>query len=266
MRRPTKVRTPCSLSHSVHHQLNAYALAASTAGVSLLALAQPGEAKIVYTSANVRISGHGQSAIYYLDLNHDRQIDFIIQNTSGSSANDGFSNDALFAVAGRSNGIAYGSKGALAMVKGSKIGSSRAFGHGPKQIESGRGLTGSTAFYGNWKNVTNHYLGLKFWIKGQIHYGWARLSVQTTGQLNECKFCHYAHLISATLTGYAYETIPDKPIIAGKTKGPDELEEPNVSLTAPPPQPATLAMLALGTPGPSIWRREEPAESKFQSK
>jgi hypothetical protein len=25
----------------------------------------------------------------------------------------------------------------------------------------------------------------------------------------------------ATLTGYAYETIPNKPIITGKTKGPD---------------------------------------------
>ena len=27
--------------------------------------------------------------------------------------------------------------------------------------------------------------------------------------------------IAATRTGYAYETIPNKPIITGKTKGPD---------------------------------------------
>jgi hypothetical protein len=27
--------------------------------------------------------------------------------------------------------------------------------------------------------------------------------------------------ITATLTGYAYETIPNKPIIAGETNGPD---------------------------------------------
>ena len=27
--------------------------------------------------------------------------------------------------------------------------------------------------------------------------------------------------ITATLTGYAYETVPNKAIIAGKTKGPD---------------------------------------------
>jgi hypothetical protein len=36
-------------------------------------------------------------------------------------------------------------------------------------------------------------------------------------------------------TGYAYETIPGKAIVAGKTKGPDAEK-----------QPATLGRLALG--------------------
>jgi hypothetical protein len=35
------------LSEPVHYQLNMYAIAASAAGVSLLALTQPAEAKIV---------------------------------------------------------------------------------------------------------------------------------------------------------------------------------------------------------------------------
>jgi hypothetical protein len=34
----------------MHHQLNMYALAASVAGVGVLALAQPAEAKILYTN------------------------------------------------------------------------------------------------------------------------------------------------------------------------------------------------------------------------
>ncbi len=59
---------------------------------------------------------------------------------------------------------------------------------------------------GPWLNVKNRYLGLKFIIKGKDHFGWARLT--TTGRI-------------ALLTGYAYETIPNKPIIAGKTKGPE---------------------------------------------
>jgi hypothetical protein len=42
-------RTPARLSDSLHHRLNVYALAASAAGMGLLALARPAEGKIVYT-------------------------------------------------------------------------------------------------------------------------------------------------------------------------------------------------------------------------
>ncbi len=74
--------------------------------------------------------------------------------------------------------------------------------------------------------MTGRYLGLKFQIKGETHYGWARLnvSVRAQGGVN----------ITATLTGYAYETIANKAIIAGKTKGEDES------------QGATLGALAAG--------------------
>ncbi len=41
-------RKPSTLSESLQRHLNAYALAASAAGVGMLALAQPAEAKIVY--------------------------------------------------------------------------------------------------------------------------------------------------------------------------------------------------------------------------
>lgn len=99
--------------------------------------------------------------------------------------------------------------------------------------------------------MCGRYLDLKFPIKGKIHYGWARLKV-TVGKSS----------ISATLTGYAYETIPNKPIIAGSTKGPDEIDnsadQPNpAALTVPTPSSATLGLLAMGAPGLAIWRREE---------
>jgi hypothetical protein len=111
--------------------------------------------------------------------------------------------------------------------------------------------------YGKWINVNNRYLGLKFKIKGKFHYGWARLSVH-----------NFINDISATLTGYAYETIPNKPIITGKTKGEDDssVEQPNpadpspdASLTdpIPAPQPASLGALAMGARVLSIWRRKE---------
>ena len=74
--RPT--RTPANLSESIHHQLNMYALAAGAAGVGVLALAQPVEAKIVYTPAHRVI---GPDSRYLLDLNHDGITDFTIANS-----------------------------------------------------------------------------------------------------------------------------------------------------------------------------------------
>jgi hypothetical protein len=65
MKRP--IRVPLQLSESLHKRLNMYALAASAAGVSLLALPQA-EAKVIYTPANIKINPYHW---YYLDINHD---------------------------------------------------------------------------------------------------------------------------------------------------------------------------------------------------
>ena len=92
----------------------------------------------------------------------------------------------------------------------------------------------SSASAGQWLYTQHRYLGLKFMIGGRIHYGWARLNVTLVAGTG----------IQATLTGYAYETIPNKPIITGKTKGPDV-----VTL-----DPATLGRLAQGASGVSAWR------------
>jgi hypothetical protein len=105
--------------------------------------------------------------------------------------------------------------------------------------------------HGPWHDVTGLYLGLKFIINGNVHYGWARFNVHLTSGIH-------------TLTGYAYETIPNKAIIAGKTSGPaDEKDEDNsgdASLTSPipdTPHSASLGMLALGVQGVPLWRRKE---------
>lgn len=110
----------------------------------------------------------------------------------------------------------------------------------------------STNVFGPWPNVKDRYLGVRFQIKGKTHYGWARLSVKVSKTA-----------ITATLTGYAYETIPNKPIIAGKTKGPDNanIAEPNAALSIRAPKLATLGALATGAPGLSIWRRKESLEA-----
>jgi hypothetical protein len=107
------------------------------------------------------------------------------------------------------------------------------------------GPNGGTA-YGPWTGKTGTaYPGLNS-IKGQTHFGWARVKTSSIFPY------------SVYLTGYAYETIADKPITAGRTKGPEDIvEEPDAVLGVPTPKPATLGLLAIGSPGLSIWRREE---------
>jgi len=88
---------------------------------------------------------------------------------------------------------------------------------------------------GPWANAAGRYLGLSFGSGAARHYGWARLSVHVDKQNAE---------IRAVLTGYAYETVPNKPIITGKTKGPDVITV----------QPASLGHLAAGASAFPAWR------------
>src|ERR1700722_2736952 len=78
-------RTPCKFPDSLHHRLNAYALAAGAAGVGMLALSQPAQAKIAYTKAHEVIGLYGSHS-YSLDLNHDGIVDFSLNWTRDTSA------------------------------------------------------------------------------------------------------------------------------------------------------------------------------------
>lgn len=232
MKRSPRLRMLSNLSESVNHRLNMYALAAGAAGVSLFALASPTEAMIVYTATHRVI--HPNSS-YNLDLNHDGKADFTFANHYWCT--DGLCR-ATLSVRGPYGLVAgyaglFGTPFAYALKAGARI--------GPEISLVGRIMYGSG---GQWFDVTRRYLGLAFQVKGITHYGWARLNV-----------INHGFAITATLTGYAYETIPDKPIIAGKTKG-SIVEGPDAALTAPTPEPTSLGLLALGSPGLSIWRRQ----------
>jgi hypothetical protein len=87
MKRSSGFRKPApNFPESLNQQLNMYALSAATAGVSLLALAQPSEARVVYTPADQVILRHSS---FDLDLNHDGKVDFEINATSGCTGGCG---------------------------------------------------------------------------------------------------------------------------------------------------------------------------------
>jgi hypothetical protein len=246
-------RTPSRLSDSLLHNINVYALTASATGVSLLALARPVEAKIVYTKTHQVIGSNG---IYPLDLKHDGTIDFLIQERIYSTF-AASQPSALWVKEAFRNAVEGSHYLAAALSKGSHIGPRQGFisskgSLGEVMIEFGCADTCSTR--GHWLNVKNRYLGLKFQISGKTHFGWARLSVEVENGK-----------ITATLTGYAYETVANKGIDAGQTQGAADGDSASPDLqeagTSGPVSashsvtPASLGVLALGTPGIPLWRR-----------
>jgi hypothetical protein len=225
------------LSHSLQRRLNMYALAASAAGVSMLALAQPLEAKVISTKTNQVIGNNG---VYNLDLNHDGTVDFLIQewNLGGWSSDNALLADPAFgnAVLGYKHFLA------AALPLGAAIGPQQPFvaggGNGEVMVSITHFTTGGTSYvHGYWANVRNRYLGLKFQIAGQTHYGWARLSVQR-------KEFH----LTAVLTGFAYETVPNKEIKAGQTGGADDSSGSSLP-NSDASQSSSLGALALGARG-----------------
>ncbi len=211
MKRFTQPRNAAELPEPLNRQLSQYVLAATAAGVGMLALAQSAEAKIVYTPADKKIP-HGVTP---LDLNHDKTNDFFFSHTGDSHHSVMY---VFPATKEKSNRIWGGRYDASALKAGISVGSKGKFTSQYAHVMarwsstsgSGKCEVGSSCD-GPWVNVKNRYLGFKFYIKGKAHYGWARLNVSVGGFFD----------VKATLTGYAYETIANKPIITGKTEEPD---------------------------------------------
>ncbi|MGA9967401.1 MAG: hypothetical protein WBQ10_19550 [Terriglobales bacterium] len=245
---------PSKLSESCNRRLNAYALAASAAGLGLFTVAPRADAKIIYTPANLPLMNQQQ---VFFDLNHDGINDFSFYGRSISrrsistfffrlTVSPAQQGNAIWGVESHEHASC-----AAALPRGTRVGPKRPF--QPNRVvlfDSSGGPNGGTAYCPWGGKIGTAYVGLKFSIKGQTHFGWARVKIASM----------YPYKIF--LTGYAYETIPNKPIVTGETKGPDDgtVGQPApATLGAPMPPPVTLGILALGSPALSIWRRRDSA-------
>jgi hypothetical protein len=234
-----------------------YALAASAAGVSVLAMAQPGQAEIIYTPANVLI---GNNQEYGLDVNNDGIVDFTIKAfgkyfppvTYVSSlfvkhppAGNRVAAHLAFGGyrPGGVNHFAYALSSGIPISK-----QARHFSAGRVMMTYFCACDAGSFFAGSWLSHRSggglgpRYLGLKFKISGQVHYGWARVD-------------------GRTLTGYAYETIPDQGINAGQEQETEQKVGQPVpaARTQPAQKPATLGALARGSRGLAMRRRRQAA-------
>lgn len=248
----TKNRRPALLDVNLDKSLLNYAAAATAAGVGLFALAQPAEAKIIYTAANIPITANAPPV--QIDLNHDGIIDFTIVNYSGTCEAKGI----------HKLGCSFAAFYAVAAQTGNEIGSSQTFNgaqcaallHAGRSIGTGKkfepntaelfGDFATSAFFNSECPFTGRgnpggFLGLKFVVGSNTFYGWALVELTHTGPV---------------LAGYAYDNTPGASIKAGAIKGADEADASHGPALAAP-QPATLGILANGARGLAAWRRPE---------
>jgi hypothetical protein len=242
-----------TLSETIDHRAKLYSVAAAAAGVTILALAQPADAEVVVHGTNIPINPSPDSNfIVSLDLNHDGIADF--QFSLSSFAYHSFR--AVLDVTPLTGGAVVASPGsrgsyASALTRGAKIGPSAHFSSkGRATVERSHGLFFSSKSsqtrhtYGKWSGDTTHYLGVKFLINGATHYGWIRMTVNSTQAP-----------IKAAITAYAYETVANKRILAGipaKNSANTQAEPKAESLGHP-----SLGMLAAGADGLALWRSDE---------
>jgi hypothetical protein len=269
-------RKPITLNTNLSKGLMSYVAAACTASGAILASVMPADGEVVYTPANTPILVGSPIS---LDLNHDGIVDFVFSNngvapngppscticTFGTHASLKASPEqAGNAIWGMSSNIqsltssaqprkrrkkkpATDKETAVPVPWGVVVGSGpgRSFQSQVLPMDSSNSFyffggghsINSVGAWGKGRRATGPYMGFRFVINGEIHYGWARINVQTT-------FLHY----KATLTGYAYETVANRPLLTGFTHGSfDEASEPSEEMQAP--ARGSLGQLALGTAG-----------------
>jgi hypothetical protein len=263
-----KERTRSILSAGLEKNLSMYAMAAGSAGVALLACVQPAEAKVVYTKTEIAVPING--GVIQFDINGDGQMDFGLyafgngstctltqKRVNGEKQRGQLGcpfNDQLKAVPAQAAneilqaGTSFGYKCAADLGRGMQINGLRPFAADAMVMWGDEGTSEGNSFCA-WTNNSRQYLGVKFLdTRGKVHFGWVRVAVN---------FTH------ATITGYAYETEPGKPIIAGAVEGADgraSVVDPSGSLArkAPKvPEPVSLGRLAQGADGLAAWRSED---------
>jgi hypothetical protein len=239
---PSQPRVAARINPKLEKNLSAYLTAAGAAGVGLMALATPLEAKIIYTPANIQVAFENITPI---DLNGDGIADAAVNFGPGAKG------ILLYASAAVGNGIRLNhNSNAVAGFFGLPTGPGQKFG-GSKYAalmygkSFGYGKTSSYVAFGPWVNVTNRYLGVQFQISGKTHYGWVRMTTGSGGPV---------------ITGYAYELTPNTAIKDGAVTSPAKVSSlaPD-DFTSPSSQTRSLGVLARGAEGVAIWRREKEA-------
>jgi hypothetical protein len=220
----------------------------------MLAAVDASAAPIAFTNQNVEI---GKDETYDLDLNLDNTIDFSFRNSlidNGSSKNPG-NLRVLDLLPAPGNGfLQTGSPGVDQLAADATVGATLPKGTIYSTDPARLATVGDPIPKGpNWVGQTA-YLGLRFDISGQAHFGWAQLSVSGSQDI-DCASVPTGSMdcgATATLLGWGYNDVAGESIAAG-------------ALPTAVPEPASLSLLAMGAAGLGALRARRKRQEQQQA-
>jgi hypothetical protein len=228
----SKSKTPADLPAHLRDRLISYTAAA---GAALSVAAPAAQAKVVYVPTNVDVTNG-----YSIDVGGIRAVTFPIRSTMG---------EAIVYESAQGGVVSTHCSSCEAQVaarldSGARIGPRGPFLTGKNRMDfvyPFSSFGGGRGTIGPWRapdGPVTGYLGFRFFVDGKPHYGWARMTFERSYDPTP---------VIITLTGYAYETIAERPIEAGDESGRAEAE------IAPEP---SLGMLAFGSRAVAFWRKQ----------
>jgi len=201
-----------SSSGNLHKRIKAYSAMAG----AFVTLTPASQAAVVHTEIDPDTMIFSGTTLF-IDLNGDQINDISLMAESDSTFYTGTSVQLNLAMAfvGSGNAIAgasstYSTFGgstttyqiAYGLNPGIPISNSMSFNSGTEPHVLGQYLVSYGTWMGNFVDVVDKFLGVRFLINGNVHYGWVRLDVELSG----------ASAPKITVKGYAYEDVPNTQI------------------------------------------------------
>jgi hypothetical protein len=247
---PSRVSAP--LADQLLRRLNRYAMAASAAGVALLACSNFAEASPVCGSLSVTLS---RTDTYAFNPAHQKQTPFNLAHTFNelSSHTQSLQVRGFFTPNTPDAQVMASTNGLPAeLASGAMIGPGGNFGKG-KEYGLLFGYYYHNRFKGNFQPNQSGYVGFQFTESGQTHYGWLRLRL---ANLNGESYP------SLLLSEFGYESAPNTAISTGNCgtsaskSGPESKPQPTLVEERKRSNAGSLGVLALGYTGLLVWRQE----------
>ncbi|MEO8149644.1 MAG: T9SS type A sorting domain-containing protein [Bacteroidia bacterium] len=170
-------------------------------------------AQIIYTDVNpdTTLSCFGGSCTksYNLDLNNDGTVDFTLYTSALGDTCPGHTRRRVYVNSQSGNATV-----TLMMNANDLIDNNLAFNASIGTLRSntkppGLVWTSCSVGWGSWTSTSDHYLGLQLTVGPSTYYGWVRLNVAI--------YLQGPGVVSFIVKDYAYNSIPNQPILAGQT-------------------------------------------------